>query len=112
MTTRLLDLCSLIRSKNAGPFWLTFDFMCRDEDSYRRLSGSGLLTPRLFADLYGVDRARVRVFHHDLARAVKVSLPRPVRQGDLRDADCYGGQQYAPLVDLPVPELPSGAPAR
>jgi hypothetical protein len=24
--TRLLDLCSLIRSKNAGPFWLTFAY--------------------------------------------------------------------------------------
>ncbi len=36
------------------------------------------------------------------AQAVKVSLPRPVRQGGLHDSDSYGGQQYAPLVDLAI----------
>jgi Domain of unknown function (DUF4387) len=35
---------------------------------------------------------------------VKVSFPRPVRQGDLADSDSYGGQLYAPLVDLEIPE--------
>ncbi|RSN93240.1 DUF4387 domain-containing protein, partial [Streptomyces sp. WAC 05379] len=29
-------------------------------------------------------------------------FPRPETQGDLRDADCYAGQQYAPLMDLPI----------
>jgi hypothetical protein len=104
--TTLLDLCSLIRSKNAGPFVLTFDFMCRDQQSYRTLRASGLLTPQLFADLYGADPDQVLVVHHDRAQAVKVSLPRPVRQGDIHDSDSYGGQQYAPLVDLEVPVHP------
>ncbi|HEV3173788.1 MAG TPA: DUF4387 domain-containing protein [Actinocrinis sp.] len=101
--TRLLDLCSLIRSKNAGPFWLTFDFMARDTDSYRKLRGSRALSAGLFAELYGADPAQVLVVHHDGAEAVKVSFPRPVRQGDLADSDSYGGQQYAPLVDLEIP---------
>jgi hypothetical protein len=102
--TRLLDLCSLIRSKNAGPFVLTFDFMCHDQAGYDRLRKSGVLTPALFADLYGADPEQVLVVHHDRAQAVKVSLPRPVRQGDIHDSDSYGGQQYAPLVDLEIPE--------
>ncbi|MEW2167944.1 DUF4387 family protein [Streptomyces sp. NPDC007084] len=29
-----LDPCSLIRSENAGPFTLTFDFTCHDHASY------------------------------------------------------------------------------
>jgi hypothetical protein len=103
--TRLLDLCSLIRSKNAGPFWLTFDFMARDSESYRVLRDSGALNKELFAELYGADPAQVLVVHHDRAEAVKVSFPRPVRQGDLDDSDSYGGQQYAPLVDLEVPTI-------
>jgi hypothetical protein len=101
--TRLLDLCSLIRSKNAGPFVLTFDFMCHDQDSYDRLRKSGVLTPALFAYLYGVEPEHVLLVHHDRAQAVKVSMPRPIRQGDIRDSDSYGGQQYAPLVDLEIP---------
>ncbi|MEY9962684.1 hypothetical protein ABIA33_000710 [Streptacidiphilus sp. MAP12-16] len=102
--TTLLDLCSLIRSKNAGPFVLTFDLMCRDQASYDHLRSSGLLTRQLFADLYGADPEQVLVVHHDRAQAVKVSLPRPVRQGDIHDSDSYGGQQYAPLVDLEIPD--------
>jgi hypothetical protein len=104
VTTTLLDLCSLIRSKNAGPFTLTFDFVARDEASYERLRTSNVLTPRLFAHLYGADPATVFVACHAAAQAIKVSFPRPTRQGALDDPDSYGGQQYAPLVDLPVPD--------
>jgi hypothetical protein len=105
---RLLDLCSLIRSKNAGPFVLTFDFMAKDTDSYETLRGSGLLTAELFADLYGGVPEDVLVVHHDRAEAVKVSMPRPVRQGHIHDSDSYGGQLYAPLVDLEVAGRPHG----
>ncbi|MEV6024671.1 DUF4387 domain-containing protein [Streptomyces sp. NPDC052036] len=100
--TRLLDLCSLIRSKNAGPFTLTFDFMCHDRAAYEQVCASGVLNPQLFAELYGAEPESVLIVHHDLAQAVKVSFPRPIRQGDVHDRDCYGGQQYAPLIDLPV----------
>lgn len=98
-SARLLDLCSLVRSKNAGPFELTFDFVCHDERGYRELLGSGLLTPGLFASLFAVDVTEVGFHAHDAALAVKVTIPRPVVQGSLDDADCYGGQQYALVLD-------------
>lgn len=99
----LLDYCSLIRSKNAGPFTLTFDFMCHDEASYDALTATGFLSPALFASLYGTAPEDVQVVTHPLALAVKVSLPRPATQGDLHDPDCYAGQQYAPLMDMQLP---------
>jgi len=102
--TRLLELCSLIRSKNAGPFWLTFDVVARDRDAYRRIVASGVLNAELFRRLYGVASEDVLIVYHDRAEAVKVSFPRPVRQGDLADTDSYGGQFYAPLIDLEVPQ--------
>ncbi|MFF3875422.1 DUF4387 domain-containing protein [Streptomyces sp. NPDC001978] len=101
----LLDYCSLVRSKNAGPFTLTFDFMCRDEHTYQALVGTGFLNRELFAGLFGADDGQVLVVNHPLALAVKVSLPRPTIQGDLRDSDCYAGQQYAPLMAMELPEL-------
>ena len=30
------DLAKLVRSKNAGPFWLTIDIMFDDAEAYRR----------------------------------------------------------------------------
>ncbi|MFF4767476.1 DUF4387 domain-containing protein [Streptomyces sp. NPDC001255] len=107
----LLDLCSLVRSKNAGPFTLTFDFMCHDEAAYAALTASGFLTKDLFSRLYGADPAHILLVHHPRALAVKVSLPRPEIQGSLRDADCYAGQQYAPLMDLAFGAAPTTTPA-
>jgi len=100
--TTLLDYCSLVRSKNAGPFSLTFDFICKDQETYEDLVATGFLNRNLFATLYGTDPDHILVVNHPLALAVKVSLPRPVVQGDVRDADCYAGQQYAPLMDMEV----------
>jgi len=97
------ELAQLIRSKNAGAFTLTFDVMFRDEETYRRVLASKVLTRRTFAELYRMPEDEVMFFEHDAARAIKISIPRPYIQGDLDDGDMYGGQQHALLVDLPVP---------
>ncbi len=102
--TTLFDLCSLIRSKNAGPFVLTFDLMFRDEEKYLRVKKAQPVDAMLMARLYGVAPEAITVVYHDNARAIKVSMPRPVFQCDLGDSDCYGGQQYVPLLSIPVPE--------
>ena len=97
------ELASLIRSKNAGPFVLTFDVMFAGEATYRHVLASGALTKASFARLYGVPEQDVQFFAHDAARAIKISIPRPAIQGDRDDGDMYGGQQHAPLVDVVVP---------
>lgn len=97
------EMARLIRSKNAGPYMLTFDVMFEDEASYRRVIDAGVLTKGVFAKLYQVDEGEVIFFHHDAAKAIKISIPRPYVQCDLDDGDAYGGQQHAPLVELQVP---------
>lgn len=101
--TRLGDLAKLIRSKNAGPFVLTFDIMFDDEASYRRVIDAGVITKESFARLYSVAVDDITLVHHDQALAIKVSMPRPVFQSALADGDTYGGQQYGPLVELEIP---------
>jgi len=98
------DLAKLIRSKNAGPFTLTFDVMFEEEVTYRRVLAAGVLTRASFAAIYGIPEETVRFFTHDAARAIKISIPRPYVQCDLDDGDAYGGQQHAPLVELEAPE--------
>jgi hypothetical protein len=98
----LLDYCSLIRSKNAGPFVLTFDLICRDETAYRQLVASRVLTVETFAKLYRIDPAQVRLYHHEPALAIKITIPRPHVQSSLDDPDCYGGQQHSLLLDLHI----------
>jgi hypothetical protein len=99
----LASLARLIRSKNAGPFVLTFDIMFEDAVRYRRVKDSGVLSREKIAALYGLRPADVQFFFCDHALAVKASIPRPVTQGDISDRDGHGGQQYAPLMDIEIP---------
>jgi hypothetical protein len=99
----LAELTSLIRSKNAGPFSLTFDIMFSDEASYLRVKRSGQLNAEPFARLYGCPVASVRYFECDNALAFKFSIPRPITEGDLGDGDLHGGQQFAPLMAIEIP---------
>ena len=101
--TTLGELASLIRSKNAGPFTLTFDVMFAEEAAYRRVLASGALTKASFARLYNIPETGILFFQHDAARAIKISIPRPAIQGGRDDGDMYGGQQHGPLVDIVVP---------
>lgn len=101
--TTLASLARLIRSKNAGPFVLTFDIMFEDPARYLRVRESGVITRERIASLYSLPAQQVRLFFCDSALAIKASIPRPVTQGDVGDADGHGGQQYAPLMDIEVP---------
>jgi hypothetical protein len=98
----LFDLCSLIRSKNAGPFVLTFDVMFSSQENYERAKRAQPLTKRLLAQTYGQREADITLVYHDHALAIKASMPRPIFQGELQDGDCYGGQQYVPLLQIEV----------
>jgi hypothetical protein len=99
---QLYELASLIRSKNAGPFTLTFDVLFADEEAFERVKQSGALTAETFARLYGVSHNQVRFFTCDNAKAFKISIPRPHPAGDPADADLHGGQQHAPLMAIEV----------
>jgi hypothetical protein len=98
----LWEYTKLIRSKNAGPFELTFDIMFKDEEHFRKAMASGKLSPELIAQLYKTDIRQVRFFVIEPLLTVKISIPRPMFSGDVNDTDLYGGQFHGPLVRLPI----------
>jgi hypothetical protein len=100
--TELWQLTKLIRSKNAGPFELTFDIMFKNAEGFRAVQQSGRLSAELFSRLYRVPVDKVRVFVLEPLLTIKVTIPRPVFSGELQDGDMYGGQFHAPLVRLPI----------
>jgi len=96
------DVAELVRSKNAGPFWQTFDIFCDDDRAYAELSGDGVITAERIGAAYHVDPATVAVFWLPDIRVIKVSVPRPVSSGSALDRDVHAGQQHVPLMLLPV----------
>ena len=99
---KLAELASLIRSKNAGPFVLTFDIMFGERTVYERVKASGKIDAGVVAKKYGIPEKDVAFFFIDNTLAIKASIPRRASQGDLRDADGHGGQQYALLMDIEI----------
>jgi len=102
--TTLGELATQVRSKNAGPFWMTIDVFFNDRDAYERASRSAITDPTAMGRLYATDPERVRVYRLPRLHAIKVSLPRPIVQGSVGDRDMHAGQQYVPLLDLLVPD--------
>ena len=96
------DVAELVRSKNAGPFWVTFDIFFGTDADYEGVTSPGVLERGNIADLYRVPPDDVRIYHLPRVRAIKISFPRPVTQGSFTDRDIHAGQQYIPLSQLPV----------
>ena len=100
---KLWQVAKLIRSKNAGPFELTFDVIFKDRAAYERVRDARTINAQWVASTFRLEPSMVKVYHYDAASAIKVTIPRPVISGDIDDTDVFGGQQYGPFVDLEVP---------
>lgn len=103
MTMKLWQITKLIRSKNAGPFELTFDVIFKDRAGYEKVRDAKLINAEWFGKTYHMQAAMVTIINYDAANAIKITIPRPVISGDVMDTDVFGGQQYGPLVELDVP---------
>lgn len=105
--TRLGDLASVLRSKNAGIAYVTLDILFPDRATYE--AARKAVTRETVAAAYGLEPHGLSDFVlFDEGLAIKATLPRPrIAGGDgLGETDLYGSGQYAPLLDLDVPEAP------
>lgn len=104
-TTRpLTDYAKVIRSKNSGPFEVTFDVMFDDRTPYEIVKNSGVITFDTIAAAFGIARKQVLVCTpFDAGMAIKITIRRSVSSGDLEDRDVYGCQQHVPLTRIAVP---------
>ncbi len=98
----LWEITNLIRSKNAGPFELTFDIMFKDKAGYQQAITSDFCTPEKIARQYGVQPDSVKLFFLENISTIKISIPRKVPSGNSRDTDIYGGQFHSPLVRMKI----------
>src|SRR5271169_5671692 len=85
--TKLKDVCRNVRSKNAGPFWVTVDLFFDGEENFRRYRDAPALGPELFERLYGANPDLVKRLPVDSLRMIKISYPRPNPQGWMRERD-------------------------
>ena len=97
---KLDEVCRYVRSKNAGPFWVTIDLFFDGPEAYARYADDPALSTEAVARLYDVDPASVRRFKVDDLDVVKISIPRSQPQGGILERDMHSGQQFVPMLGL------------
>ena len=103
--TALREVAHVIRSKNAGPFELTFDIIFKDRDWFEEALRIDLINKPLIARLYKIRPEDViGIVAFEPALAIKATIKRAVVSGGLGETDVYGAQQHAPLLDIVFPE--------
>ena len=100
---KLKDIAKACKSKNAGPFELTLDIMFEDSATFEKVRKTGVISPRLIAQLYRVPEASVIFTEFPPAFAYKATIERRIPSGAVGDTDVYGAQQHALLLDVEIP---------
>ena len=100
---KLIDIASVIRSKNSGPYELTFDVIFKDFETYGKVKAAQAVSKEKFCALYGIPETDVfHLVYFDPAKAVKITIRRPIPSGALGETDVYGAQQHAPLMGIEI----------
>ncbi|PVI02775.1 hypothetical protein DM02DRAFT_293896 [Periconia macrospinosa] len=104
------ELAGVLRSKNSGPFEVTFDAMFKTAQEYSLVKEAGFLTTANIAQLYALkEEDIVWSGFFDQALAWKATIPRlfngkPQANGGFMESDVHGSQKYAPLFNMQLPE--------
>ena len=101
MKTKLTDIAGVIRSKNSGPYELTFDIIFNDYEGFEKVKQGGFINHDLICSLYNLTPDKVvSIIAFEPAKAIKATIKRPLCSGDLGETDVYGAQQHAPLLGI------------
>jgi hypothetical protein len=103
MTTKVVgDIINSIRSKNAGPFAVTIDLFFPDQATFDIAEKQDVFAKDLIAGLYKLAPSDVDVYYFRPCLAVKISMPRDMPCGTPGDRDMLGGQQFTPVLGIPM----------
>lgn len=97
---RLIDYTKILRSKNAGPLFITFDLIFSDRADMEYVFGA--LQKEKVAEVYDVDVEKIDIIAYEVVNSIKITFPRKHISGSLADNDIYGCQQHMPLANIMI----------
>lgn len=98
--TTVKDVCRHVRTKNAGPFWITVDLFFQGPEQFDRYADHPALGAETLHRLFGADPGLVKRFPIPGLNILKLSYPRTAAQGGMIERDLHAGQQYVRLLDV------------
>ena len=97
---KLIDYTKILRSKNAGPLFITFDLIFNNNDDMRYVSER--LTKEHISNAYAVSTDKIDIIVYEVVNSIKITFPRINISGSLNDIDIYGCQQHVPLANIEI----------
>ena len=97
---KLIELTKILRSKNAGPLYITFDLMF--DDSKKREQVLKHITPEMIAKVYDTNAEDISIIDYEVVNSIKITFPRKHISGSIFDDDVYGCQQHMPLASIEI----------
>ena len=98
----LRDVAQYVRSKNAGPFWVTLEIFCGNTEAYEKIKLSENISMDNIARLYKVNAEDIQEFYLPSINVIKYSFPRPFPSGYRYENDMHYGQQYRIIEETDV----------
>jgi len=95
---KLIDYTKILRSKNAGPLFITFDLIFNTNEDMRYVAER--LTKEQIAKAYDVSPEKIDIIVYSVVNSIKITFPRKNISGSLADTDIYGCQQHVPLANI------------
>lgn len=99
---KLIEYTKILRSKNAGPLFITFDLIFNSVEDMKYVAER--LTKEDVAGAYGVDVNKIDIISYEVVNSIKITFPRKEISGSLADTDIYGCQQHVPLANIVLKE--------
>ena len=95
---KLIDYTKILRSKNAGPLFITFDLIFENEKDMQYVTER--LTKDAVSKAYDVDESKIDIIAYPVVNSIKITFPRKNISGAIADDDIYGCQQHLPLANI------------
>ena len=97
---KLIDYTKILRSKNAGPLFITFDLIFNNNEDMHYVSDR--LTKEHISKAYDVSVDKIDIIVYSVVNSIKITFPRKNISGSLNDTDIYGCQQHVPLANIEI----------
>lgn len=97
---KLIDYTNVLRSKNAGPLFITFDLIFKTDEDMDCIEKN--LTKEDIKKAYGVDTSKIDIITYRQVKSIKISFPRKEISGSILDNDIYGCQMHMPLANIEI----------
>ncbi len=95
---RLIEYTKILRSKNAGPLFITFDLIFNSKEDMEYVEQR--LKKADIAKAYDVSEEKIDIISYGVVNSIKITFPRKNISGSLTDNDIYGCQQHMPLANI------------